>query len=446
MNIYNRNKNKFGHLAILSIFISFSYNQEYPDGSFYLDQIFFQLNSLKIKRNFSKDSLSNGEFNLDLFKFGFDDISIKNKKNNLIELLINGPNINLENLEINTNYTLPNYYNLILSDLSDRRYETPMDGFEILEKALDAFKSKFNKYPKHYNDLVVESFINTSKYPFNQYEWSYNFELPNYIIATTTSMHKYPIKTITYDWTTKSIINRQSDQFDKKNIVWNIVFRIRDIKQNFLSDININLAPDNFNFEFYQRNGRFDLNGVSINAMQNNDIFEQSIFKLNKISLEINDLFFQLIKKNNEPNIQNGRVNFTIRNFELKIPQKLLTDETIKNIMQDLGVRNGLVRIRQLDFSIHFYDNEFGLITASFSSPFLKINFNGQISIDSKKDFHKSMDLFDTELRINPISYGVRDMIRKWEIDNNKDLKREGPVIVLKFTGPISKPKIIGID
>ena len=56
------------------------------------------------------------------------------------------------------------------------------------------------------------------------------------------------------------------------------------------------------------------------------------------------------------------------------------------------------------------------------------------------------MDLFDTELRINPISYGVRDMIRKWELENNKDLNREGPVIVLKFSGPVSKPRIIGID
>ena len=446
MRIYIRTKKILQYGAVLSIFLSFSYNQEYPDASIYLDQIFFQLNSLKIKSDLSDDSLSNGEFNLDLFKFGFDDISIKNKKGSSIELLINGPNINLENLEINTNYTLPNYYNLILSDLSDNRYETPMDGFEILEKAVDAFILKYGKYPKDYNDLVVESLINTSKYPFNQYEWSYNFVLPYHIAATTTSMHKYPIKSITFDWPTKSIINKQSDQFDKNNIVWNIVFGIRDIKQNFLSDIKINLAPDNYNFEFYQQSGKFDLSGVSINAIPNNDIFDQTIFKLNKISLEINDLFFQLIKKNNKPNIQNGRANFSIRNFELKIPQKLLNDETMKIIMQDLGVRNGLIRIRQLDFGMHFYDNEFGIITASFISPFLKINFNGQISIDSKKDFQSSMDLFDTELRINPISYGVRDMIRKWELENNKDLNREGPVIVLKFSGPMSKPRILGID
>ena len=137
---------------------------------------------------------------------------------------------------------------------------------------------------------------------------------------------------------------------------------------------------------------------------------------------------------NNEPNIQNGRGSFTLKNFELKIPPKLLNDETIAIFIQNLGVRNGLIRVRQLDFTIHFYDNEFGHINASFISPFLKMNLNSQMSIDSKRSIYESIDLFDTELRINPISYGVRDMIR------------ECPIIVLKFSGPLKNPTIIGID
>ena len=123
-----------------------------------------------------------------------------------------------------------------------------------------------------------------------------------------------------------------------------------------------------------------------------------------------------------------------------------MDDETIANLLKDFGVRNGLIRIRQLDFNIHFYDNEFGLINASFISPFLKMNLNSQMSIDSKSSIYESIDLFDTELRINPISYGVRDMIREWEIEYNKNLNREGPIIVLKFSGPLKNPTIIGID
>ena len=446
MNLYYKNKNLINQIIFLSAIVSYFYSQDYPNASLKLDKLFFQINSLKGKTIFSKDSMNNIDFNLDYLNIGFDDISIKSKRNKSIDLLINGPNLNFENLDLNANYTLPNYYNLILSDLSEKRYEIPKDAFEILEKGVNAYKSIFGKYPKKYNDLIVESIINTSKYPFNKHEWSYTFKLPNYIIGTTTSMHKHPIKTITYDWKNKNIIDLESSKYNYGDINWNIVFKIRDIKQKFLSDLKINLEPENKNIEFYQRNGKFDLNGLIINIIPNNDIFEQTIFKLNKISLEINDLFFQLMMKNNKSNIQNGRANFILRNFELKIPQTLLIDETISIFMKELGVKNGLIRIRLFELGIHFYDNEFGLITASFVSPFLKINFNGQISIDPNKEIQTSMDLFDTELRINPISYGVRDIIRRWEIENNKDLNREGPVIVLKFTGPISKPKIIGLD
>ena len=114
--------------------------------------------------------------------------------------------------------------------------------------------------------------------------------------------------------------------------------------------------------------------------------------------------------------------------------------------MQDLGVRNGLVRVRRIDLQFRFYDNEFGAISALINSPFLNIRLEGQFSIDTKKKDIRYLDLFDTELRINPISYGVRDIIRKWEIRNNKNLNREGSVIVLKLSGPLKKPLIQGIN
>ena len=163
--------------------------------------------------------------------------------------------------------------------------------------------------------------------------------------------------------------------------------------------------------------------------------------------MEINDLFLSLIKSNGDPKIQNGRGDVSLRNFEFKLPPELLIDETMKSIMQDLGVRNGLIRIRELGLNFHFYDDEFGAMNFSFISPFLKISLRGQISIDKNNyNLMNSVQLFDTELRISPISYGVRDIIRQWEIDNSKSLNREGPVIVLKMSGSLSNPTIIGID
>ena len=163
--------------------------------------------------------------------------------------------------------------------------------------------------------------------------------------------------------------------------------------------------------------------------------------------MEINDLFLSLIKSKGEPKIQNGRGDFSLRNFELKIPPELLIDETMKSIMQDIGVRNGLIRIRELGLNFHFYDNEFGTISLSCISSFLKISLTGQVSIDKNNiALMNSVQLFDTEIRISPISYGLRDMIRQWEIDNSKSLRREGPVIVLKMSGNLSNPTVIGIE
>ena len=81
------------------------------------------------------------------------------------------------------------------------------NALEIIEKAVDAFKAKKGKYPKTYDDLVVDSFINSSKYPFNQSDWSYHIDIPRTIEAITTSMYKYGKKNLIFDWQTKKLIN-----------------------------------------------------------------------------------------------------------------------------------------------------------------------------------------------------------------------------------------------
>ena len=421
-------------------------SQNMRDASLSLDQLFFQLNNLKIGATIGDNNSGNASFSLKLFKIGFEDFAISSN-NTITEVKINGPNILLEDLKLNTQYTLPNYYDIILSDFSERRYEIPIDGIEILEKAIQIYKTKNSKFPNSFDELVINQFINTDQYPFNHPEWSYQLNIPYTLQATTTSMYKNSPKNLIFDWPTKKIINRESDKYQKEIIKWNFNLNINDIDQNFLSDLKINIDPNNYNIDFYQKRGNFRINNIAINAVPNDDLFSQTVFRLFNIDFEINDLFLAFIKSNKNPRIQNGRGDFLLKNFELKLPPELLADETMKLIMQDIGVRNGLIRIRQLGLKFHFYDNEFGIISLSFISPFLKISFNVQMAIDlNNDDLLKSMQLFDTELRISPISYGVRDIIRQWEIDNNKSLSREGPVIVLKMSGSLSNPIIIGAD
>ena len=441
-NIKNRLR-----INILLLFITTtSLGQNFNDLSLSLKKTFFQLDELNFKTNISLDSTNNGKISIHSLKFGFDDIKFDNIRNENISAVINGPNLFLDHVAINANYLLPNFYNLLLSDLSDRRFEVPIDAINILEKAISAFYQKFNRVPNSYDDLIVNSLIKSSIYPFNNNEWSYQLFLPDSLVAITTSYYKQQKKSISYDLKTKSFFNKVSDQLSKEDIIWSFKFEVNDIRQSFLSDLNLAFPENYMEIELYQKYGKFDLGSISLFAIPNNDIFEQTIFQSNNIKLEINDLFLTLIKNNKLPNVKNGNGTLSIKNLELKIPPSLTNDETIKILMRDLGIRNGLIRFRRINISFRIYDSEFGSMNLIFDSSFLKISVNGQFSINTRKDDLGKINLFDTKIRINPISYGMRDIIREWELHNDKNLKREGSVIVIGLSGPANKPLIIGID
>ena len=438
-------KNNF--LKIYIILSAFIIPQDYPNGSINVENIIFQLNKLNIKGSDNIDSLNNGRFNLNNFEFGFNDININKNKNNTMKLQIEGPNIRLEGLEFTANYLLPNFYNMILKDLSDNRFETPSDALEIIDKAVSIYYDRNGIYPSTYNDLIVNSAIDSDLYPFNQKGWSYQFYLPDSIIAIPTSSNPYKNKNnLLYEYKTKKIINNETKLLNNNPMYWDISYRIRNIEQKFLSNFDISLNAEKNSYEFFQRNGMFSINDLNIYFIPKDNMFQQSIVKLNNISLNTKDIYLHALKVKDKFIIENGKLNFTLNNFEIKIPQILTSDENISDIMQKSGIRNGLFRIRKIDFDLNFYDNEFGSFSSNFISSFLKIKLNGQFSINSNKSIFNSIDLYDTEIRISPISYGVRDIIRIWEIENDKNLNREGPVIVLKLDGPFSNLNIRGIE
>ena len=441
-NIKNILKINFLFLSITAT----SFGQRFNDLSMNLKEIFFHLNELNIETNISPDSSNNGKISIKSFKFGFDNVKFENIKNKKINTVINGPNLFLDYVDIKSNYLLPNFYNLLLSDLSDRRIEVPIDAINIIERAIDAFHQRFNRLPDSYNDLIINTLVKSSIYPFNDNKWSYQLFLPDSIVAMTTSYYKQEKKKISYDLQTKRFLNRDSDKFSKENINWTFKFKVNEIRQSFLSDLNLLFSDDSIDIELYQKYGKFDLGSISLNAVPKNDIFEQIIFQSKNIKLEVNDLFLTLAKNNRLPKINNGNGILSIKNLELKFPPSLANDETIKILMRDLGIRNGLIRFRRVDLGFRFYDSEFGSLNLLFDSPFLKININGQFSVNDRKDDLGKINLFDTKIRINPISYGMRDIIRAWELDNNKNLYREGSVIVIGISGPANNPLIIGID
>ena len=150
-----------------------------------------------------------------------------------------------------------------------------------MQKAIETYFLKFDRYPNDYNDLVTQAMIRSNKYPFKNKNWSYHLFLPDSIVVKTTSQYKLPKKSVNFDWETRTIINKQSDIYSKDEINWSLDWKISNIKQTFISDIDINLSSDKLGLEIYQQKGNFNLENMSVALVPNNDLFEQTLFKMN---------------------------------------------------------------------------------------------------------------------------------------------------------------------
>ena len=78
-------------------------SQNYSDATASLEQLYLQLNKLKIATNISRDSLKNAQLSIQSLKFGFNDIAINNITDESIDIVINGPGLMLDHFELITN-------------------------------------------------------------------------------------------------------------------------------------------------------------------------------------------------------------------------------------------------------------------------------------------------------------------------------------------------------
>ena len=423
--------------------------QSAPSGNITLDEIAVQLSGLKVNGLLQKNESGDAAFSLGFFKFGFNNIQAKTKNSpnkQVYSLSIGGPNIDLNDFKLSIRSRLPNIFQNILSELADRRVEVPMDGLEILEKAVDVFFSENGRFPDTFNELAIKSYILIDKYPFNQQKWAFSLDLPHNIKSVTTSFHPARFRrTLTLDWNSRKIMGLESDSFSEEVIPWEFTFKIHKVEQKLLSDIKVSLNPDITNIEFTQRKARFQLNGIDIYAIPKSDLADQARFRLSDLILEITNLVIESQKVGDTPRVYNGSGRFTLRNFEIKIPSILSSDEDIAHIAQQLGVRNGLLKVRQFDLKLALKDDRYGEIHAGFIAPFLKINLDGEFAYSQNVTAPK-INLQNMVLKINPISYGVRDFILDWEKENNQSLPRQGATIILKIDGPMDDPTIHGLD
>ena len=237
----------------------------------------------------------------------------------------------------------------------------------------------------------------------------------------------------------------ESEIYSKESIPWNFNLNVNKVEQKLFSDIKVIIGPDISNIEFTQKKARLQLKGINISAIPKSEMVDQARFRLSDVILEITNLVMETQKIGDSPRVYNGTGQFTLRNFEIKIPSLLSSDEDIANIAEKLGIKNGLFRVRQVDLKLTLKDNRFGEIHAMFVAPFLKINLDGEFSY-SQIESDPNVYLQNMVLKINPISYGVRDLILNWEKENEQSLPRQGATIILKLDGSMDDPIIHGLD
>ena len=423
--------------------------QSVPSGNLTLDEIAIQLNGLNVNGLLREDQEGNASLSIGLLKFGFNNIRASTSKDTnkqYISFTIGGPNIDLNEFELSVRSEFPNFFHSILTELADHRVEVPTDGLTILEKAIDVYFNENGRFPGSFNELAVKSYILINKYPFNQQKWVYELDLPNNIRSVTTSFHHARFRrTLILDWNSRKIMGLESENYSKESIPWNFNLNVNKVEQKLFSDIKVIIGPDISNIEFTQKKARLQLKGINISAIPKSEMVDQARFRLSDVILEITNLVMETQKIGDSPRVYNGTGQFTLRNFEIKIPSLLSSDEDIANIAEKLGIKNGLFRVRQVDLKLTLKDDRFGEIHAMFVAPFLKINLDGEFSY-SQIESDPNVYLQNMVLKINPISYGVRDLILNWEKENEQSLPRQGATIILKLDGSMDDPIIHGLD
>ena len=90
--------------------------------------------------------------------------------------------------------------------------------------------------------------------------------------------------------------------------------------------------------------------------------------------------------------------------------------------------------------------NQFtGNLFFEVSTPFIKANFNGNLSFRQKNIKTSEIKFHNAELIIRPIALGIKKWIRNWESSKKITLKREGPAIIIKLNGSLNSLDLQGL-
>ena len=416
-------------------------------GNLSFDGVGFFINNIEAKWRSSKsDYHFSGK--LKTFELGFKRSEIEftdsiDKK--LLRMYFQGPELSFFDFNLTIDDRSPDWIQTARSSFREKNQKPALDGIDLLSKAMESFGISEGREPENLDDLISKKYINLATYPFNDNKLSFSIiDYGKIRVAAPSRSKLRSDQVILYDTKTKDISGDYIARSEIDTIAWQYDINVQEISQTFSSEASLSFDQDSSRFEFLQKRGRFKISGVSLEAIPGKDINDLAQFRLNDILLETSDINMFGFIIDSLPRVDHGRGHFTMRNLEINIPTSLTDDIEINYLLEQLGIWNGVLKIRLIDFEINLLSSRVGEIRVRLQTPFLSISLDGDISL-SQGNKSPKISFQQTDVRIKPVSLGVRAMIRKWEKNNELELPRKNGVIMLRVNGPIFRPQIDGI-
>tara|TARA_Y100001980_G_C14549220_1_gene330954 strand:- start:1554 stop:2918 length:1365 start_codon:yes stop_codon:yes gene_type:complete len=380
---------------------------------------------------------------LDKLKFGFSNINFKSWKDNSTlqpKLEFIGPKVSVENLILKAEVYRPNW---IINEKLKRLYSRqsiPRLGIIEIDKAIILYNTDNGQHPSSINDLIVKNYIDLGKKPFNNSLWNYSMDLPKRIFARPSKGNPIPeTKVISYDFTQKEfLLDPLIDSLKKTPMIkWIYNFEIDSVSASSSSELNIKHNKNYSDFSLMMEQGNFRINNIRFTALPQNKIKDKTFIGLRELSISSKNLTI-----NGEYDstliFHNGEGQFKIDDFELKIPEDLGKEPEIERFLSQIGVRNNSLSIRSVELGIKMLNQFTGNLFFEVSTPFIKANFNGNLSFRQKNIKTSEIKFHNAELIIRPIALGIKKWIRNWESSKKITLKRKGPAIIIKLNGSLN--------
>ena len=403
--------------------------------------------------HFSSDSLEDFK----TYQLELDEVKIKlselesyyNFKNaeKVYDFKVKGPDLSIKDLSLKGTRILNNWVISERINQLKKRESIPKNNLLLIRDAILKYETDNLKLPSSLDQLSINNYLDLKRGSFINQHWNYSLNLPKSILSEPSSINPFSEnKVIIYDWIQKDFsINPELDSLEKViKSEWIIKLNIESINNLLTSIIHIKTNQDTTNYHLKINKSDFEINELIFDAIPDQLLTQLTKIDIPKLEVQLSDLVLD-IDLEKKITVHNGKINFKIKNFEIKIPSELREEPRIQQVLEQFGIWNNSLLIKELNVFLNIINENTAEIEMFFNAPFMKINLMGGLLI---KQNISSPQIFLNQMRveIDPVSFGLKTFIKNWEEKHKTELERDNGIIILDLRGLFSNPSIRNLE